>query len=122
MSDLLTAFGKVKFIVWPAYIGVCSAHLGTPPFALGEPSDDPNYERGQIDWREENGLILGRARIIVPQGVYTHFVYFQHPTARHITGATRMPHPLRMTHQRNVIDVDPITNEDYSLMEFEGGA
>ena len=107
--------GKLTFTVWPAYIGLCNANLGMPPFALAEPEVGAEYQRGQITWEYRDGQIVGRARIICPMGEYTHFVYFQHPTEKQITGLIKMPHPLRCLYLVNTIDVDPIVNEDLVL-------
>jgi hypothetical protein len=111
----LGGVGTLAMTVWPVYIGVCNADLGLPPFLLPEPIGDPNYQRGQITWEHRNGQIVGRARIHCPPGVYTHFVYFHHPTENRISGLTKMPHPVRFTEPTNILDVDPIVNTDLAL-------
>lgn len=107
--------GTLSFVVWPVYVGVCNAELGTPPLFVDEPINDEVYERGQITWAYENEKIVGRARVIVPMGFYTHLLYFQHPTKPELTGITKMLHPIRMTEIVNVIDVYPIVNDDTAL-------
>lgn len=112
--------GKLALTVWPAYIGLVNANLGTPPFSVVEPIESPDYQRGQITWeyRKAAGFpdsILGRARILCPAGDYTHFAFFQHPTDMRVTGLRKLDHPLRYTERVNTVDVDPIYNEDLQL-------
>lgn len=107
--------GTLGLIVWPAYIGVVNAELGLPPFALAEPEIGEEYQRGQISWKYRGERIVGRARILCPAGRFTHFVYFQHPTDRAITGVKKMSHVLEFNLARNILDVDPIVNEDLAL-------
>lgn len=108
------ADGKLSFTVWPAWIGLCNADLGTPPFTVAEPTDDPSYKRGQIQWRHEDGEIVGSARVHAPAGIYTHFAFYQHPTERQLTGITKMPHALHLT-EFHTLDIDPIKNTDLEL-------
>jgi hypothetical protein len=116
--------GELAFTVWPAYLGLVNANLGTPPFSVSEPSNDPVYKRGQIYWeyRSVDGLpdrILGRARIIVPAGEYTHFAFFHHPTDMRVAGLRKLDHPIRYYEEENAVDVDPIYNEDLQLNTME---
>jgi hypothetical protein len=115
MTSHLGGDGTLAMTAWPAYIGVCDARRGMPPFIVVEPIDDPNYERGQITWEYRDGQIVGKARIHCPPGEYTHYLYFQHPKEALVTGMVKMPHPVRFTHPTNVLDVDPIINEDLAL-------
>ena len=64
------------------------------------------------------GQVIGRAQIICPPGVYTHFVYFHHPTRREACGVTKMDHPLRFA-ELTVLVVDPIENQDLRLAKVE---
>lgn len=107
--------GTLGLIVWPAYIGAVNAELGLPPFALAEPEVGEEYQRGQINWGYRDGQIVGRARVLLPAGRFTHWVYFQHPTDRAITGVKKMPHDLVFKLARNIVDVDPIVNDDLAL-------
>jgi hypothetical protein len=116
--------GTLKMSVWPAYIGLVNADLGTPPFSVAEPSDDSIYKRGQIYWayRKMEGFpdgIMGQARIIFPPGDYTHFAFFQHPTEQQVTGLRKLPFPIHATESVNTLDVDPIFNEDLQLNDFQ---
>lgn len=116
--------GELAFTVWPAYVGLVNADLGTPPFTVAEPSDDPIYRRGQIEWafRKVEGFpdsILGKARIVYPAGYYTHFAFFQHPTDMRVTGLRQLEHPIYATELINTLDVDPIYNEDLQLNNVE---
>jgi hypothetical protein len=86
-----------------------------PPFALAEPEISDVYQRGQITWEYRDDKVVGRARVVCPMGEYTHFVYFQHPTDKQITGVKKMEHTLRCMYPINYIDVDPIINEDLVL-------
>lgn len=112
--------GTLSVVVWPTYIGV--AREGpTPPFSCDEPHNG-GYQRGQITWTAvpDGREVIGRARILVPPGTYTHFVYFHHPTRPQACGVVKMPHPLRCTEPITVLDVDPITNADLALSRMEG--
>lgn len=117
MSMESGGIGTLVFVTWPAYIGVCNARLGTPPFTLFEPIDDPVYQRGQIMWTsvEDERQIIGRGRIICPPGFYTHYIYFQHPRKQELSGIAKMPHDVRFTELVNILDVDPIINTDLQL-------
>ena len=115
MTANLGGDGTLTMTVWPVYIGLCNANLGTPPFIMAaEPIDDPRYQRGQITWEYRDGRVVGRARIHCPAGEYTHYLYYQHPTDQALTGIARMPHDIRLTYETNIVDVDPIINEDLS--------
>jgi hypothetical protein len=106
------AFGAV---VWPVYIGAAMAGA-TPPFTISEPHNG-GYERGQILWVPvpDARQVIGRARLILPPGIYTHFLYFHHPTRSQTCGVVQMDHPLRCTQPLTVLDVDPIINNDLQL-------
>lgn len=111
--------GVLRMVVWPTYVGVASAgvHDGNGLPAIVEPISDPVYERGQIVWTpvDDERQVIGRGRITCPPGEYTHFVYFQHPTDARLVGFTPMDHPVRFTEGVNVIDADPIINNDLQL-------
>ena len=116
MTANLGGDGKLGLTVWPVYIGVCNADLGMPPFIMAnEPSGDPHYQRGQITWEYRDNQVVGRARIHCPKGRYTHYVYFQHPTDQLVTGIAKMPHDVVFTEAANILDVDPIINDDLAL-------
>lgn len=113
--------GKLHMTVWPAYIGACNAQLGMPPFTIVEPIDDPVYQRGQIIWTpvKDERQIIGRGRITLPPGRYTHYLYFQHPCKQELSGITKMPHDIVFTERVNILDVDPIINTDLALNNTE---
>lgn len=100
MMDILRP--SVSLTVWPTYIGVIGRGAdGT----LGEPR---NYDRAQITWTAGD-LVVGRARITVPAGEWTHFVYFRGP-ADHEPVGQPVPvgeFPIRLPNG-GVIDADPI--------------
>jgi hypothetical protein len=105
--------------VWPVYIGA-ALEGATPPFSINEPHNG-GYERGQIHWYPTSfGVIQGRARILCPPGIYTHFVYFKHPTKPEACGVTKMDMPFVCSEPLTYLDVDPICNADMSLMEMRG--
>jgi hypothetical protein len=99
-------------VIWPTYIGVAEGINGT----AHEPISHPDYERGQICWTpvDDARQVIGRARIVCPPGVYTLFVYYQHPTEMRLVGFTQMDHPTTFT-RLTVLDVDPIENHDLQL-------
>jgi hypothetical protein len=109
----MTNEGVLSFIVWPTYIGVAYGVNGT----AAEPIGHPDYERGQITWTPvpDERQVIGRARILCPPGTYTHFVYYQHPTAMRLVGVVQMDHPVTFIAAANVMDVDPILNNDLGL-------
>ena len=85
--------GKLAVVVWPAYIGA-ALEGATPPFAVNEPHNG-GYQRGQIHWYPvlDDRQVVGRARLTLPPGTYTHFVYFKHPTRPQPCGVAKMAHP-----------------------------
>lgn len=105
--------GVLSVIVWPTYIGVSEGFNGV----ITEPIGHPDYERGQIMWTpvDDERQVIGRARILCPPGTYTHFLYFQHPTARKLCGFIQMDHPAYFSEKVTVLDVDPIVNHDLRL-------
>ena len=107
--------GKLGFTAWPNHVGVCNAQLGQPPFTVAEPTDHPDYRRGQIEWRYANDRVVGRGRIHCPRGDYTHFVYFQGPRDIVVSGIEKMAHTVHFENDGNIIDVDPIYNDDLGL-------
>jgi hypothetical protein len=115
----MAGVGKLTMTVWPAYIGA-ALEGATPPFSINEPHNG-GYERGQIHWYPaKDGMIVGRARVLCPPGVYTHFVYFKHPTLPQACGVAKMAHSIRFTEPLTVLDVDPIVNSDLALSRMEG--
>jgi len=115
MSDVsLGVDGTLSFVVWPVYIGAALEGT-TPPFSIDEPING-GYQRGTILWTpvDDRRQVIGRARILLPAGTYTHFVYFHHPTKRQACGVMQMDHPFVCT-ELTVLDVDPIENQDLQL-------
>ena len=112
----MSGAGRLAVVVWPIYIG--AALVGaTPPFtALSEPHNG-GYERGQIVWTPvpDARQVIGRARITLPPGTYTHFLYFHHPVRPQLCGVVQMDHPLVCTQPLTYLDVDPIVNNDLQL-------
>ena len=102
-------------VVWPVYIGAALAG-STPPFTLAEPHNG-GYERGTIVWTPvpDERQVIGRARILLPPGTYTHFLYFHHPSKPQVCGVAQMDHPLVCTEPLTILDVDPILNQDLQL-------
>lgn len=111
--------GTLSVVVWPVYIGAALAGA-TPPFTVNEPHNG-GYQRGMIHWSpvDDARQVIGRARIVCPAGTYTHFVYFWHPTRPQACGVVQMDHPLTFTEPVNILDVDPIVNNDLQLANTE---
>lgn len=107
--------GTFSVLVWPVYIGAALEGT-TPPFTVAEPHNG-GYQRGTILWTPvpDERQVIGRAQILLPPGVYTHFVYFHHPTRPKTCGVTKMEHPLYCTEPLTILDVDPIVNPDLMM-------
>jgi hypothetical protein len=112
--------GTLGVVVWPVYIGA-AMEGATPPFHVNEPHNG-GYRRGTIAWIPvpDSRQVIGRARILVPPGVYTHFVYFHHPVAGQCCGVAKMDFPVHCTEPLTVLDVDPIVNSDLALLTMKG--
>ena len=108
--------GVLSAVVWPTYVGVAMEGC-TPPFSINEPING-GYQRGQIQWTPvpDERQVIGRARIIVPPGTFTHYVYFRHPSKPQACGVMKMDHPFRCT-EITTLDLDPICNGDLALMK-----
>jgi hypothetical protein len=105
--------GVLRGIVWPVYIG-CALAGTTPPFSIDEPHNG-GYERGVIHWEPTDiDEIVGRARIILAPGTYTHFCFFKHPTSPHACGVAPMDFPIT-ARELVMLDVYPIRNADLAL-------
>ena len=109
------AQGRLAVTVWPVYIGA-ALEGATPPFTISEPHNG-GYERGQIVWTPvpDARQVIGRARITLPPGTYTHFLYFHTPARPQVCGVVQMDHPLVCTQPLTYLDVDPIVNNDLRL-------
>lgn len=112
--------GTLSAVVWPIYIGAALEGT-TPPFSCEEPHNG-GYERGQIIWTpvSDDRQVIGRARIVLPPGTYTHFVYFLHPSRPQACGVAKMDHPFTCTEPVTYLDVDPIVNADMALLSAKG--
>lgn len=97
------AEGRVVFHVWPAHIG-----FGTSVTEVLSPD-----LRSQIQWRMDGSDIVGGAKAWVPEGVYTHLLYFSDLDGPPI-GAAQFDHPFVQPAADYVV-VDPIRNEDPAL-------
>ena len=107
----MSNFGVLNVSVWPTYLGLSSDDPGPGPKPLHEPLGESGYERGQIEWRTEVDQILGRARVYVPKGVYTHLVFCHGPIDMQV-GSNKLEQPI-VFDTPGWIDVDPIQNQDY---------
>jgi len=109
--------GTFGGIIWPTHLGAAVAHPGVGPRPANEPTGDPDYGRGQIEWMLESdgpyrGQIVGRASVRVPAGRYTHLVFTYGPADLPLlAGATQFEHPL-VYERAGVMDVYPIQNQD----------
>ncbi|SKX80094.1 Uncharacterised protein [Mycobacteroides abscessus subsp. bolletii] len=107
--------GTLAVQVWPSYVGACVMH---PLVAVFCEPNSIDYQRGQIQWgpagddlpRELQGQIVGRARINVTPGEYTHLAYFYGPEGPCQAGqGFQLPHPVRFA-ESGVFEIYPITN------------
>lgn len=106
-------FGVLGATVWPTYMGVATGDPGEGPVPLHEPYDHIDYSRGQIRWRTEpDGMILGKAQVFAPKGVYTYFLFCHGPTRGLVIGKRQLDQPI-IFDRAGVIDIDPIENRDY---------
>ena len=98
-------------VVWPVYAGAVDAGGIEPMF-------DRDYERGQIFWGlNEQGRMVGRAKIIIPRGSrdWTHIIYCHNAFKPGYTWAQKLFHPMRLP-DGGTIDLIDITDEDFGLM------
>lgn len=94
--------GRLSVAVWPVYLGLAEAQGEK---MIREPTEHRDYERGQIDWFDLiNGI--GRARVWVPKGIYTHVIFCMGPR-ENVVGVNQMEHP-KVFDRAGCIDVDPI--------------
>jgi hypothetical protein len=103
--------GTLSFVVWPTYVGAVNE-------AGEEPMFDRDYERGQITWElNEQGRLVGRARISVPRGPrdWTHVIYCHHPTNPGYITAQKLFHPMHLP-DGGTIDMIDITDEDVAVL------
>jgi hypothetical protein len=100
--------------VWPTHVGFTTIPPGPGPQPQGEPVDSPEYTRGQIAWTVmPNDEIVGRTRVFVPAGTYTHMVYLHGPgSLPMMCGARVLPHPVSFA-ESGFIDIDPINCGDW---------
>jgi hypothetical protein len=101
--------GVLKFDVWPTFLGVAGQINGSD--TVREPFGVPNYERGQIDWSANAaGEVVGKARVCLPAGVYTHYVFWAGPQQlSSVMGMTKLDEPV-VFDRPGFLDVDPINH------------
>ena len=92
--------GSLAAIMWPLHLGVSVGDL--------EPFGEDGYERGPIEWEWRDGHILGKARVWVPKGTWTHHVFCTSPLRDSVMDRRQMEHPL-IFDRPGFVDVDPIT-------------
>ena len=100
--------------IWPTHIGVTSEHPGPGPQPMTEPVFHLDYIRGQIEWVavSETGPV-GRAKIHVPPGLYTHMVYLHGPgSLPKMVGLRQLSHPV-LFETSGVIDIENINYGDW---------
>jgi hypothetical protein len=108
-------FGTLKGVVWPVYIGA-ALEGPLPPHSCDEPHNG-GYQRGTITWEPvpDSRQLVGRARILLPAGFYTHFVFFTHPSKPQACGVTKMAHPMDLRNPLTYVDIYPIENNSLHL-------
>jgi hypothetical protein len=94
--------GRLSVTVWPVYLGLAKAQSAQ---MIREPTEHRDYERGQIDWFD---LVkgVGRARVWIPKGIYTHIIFCMGPR-ENVIGVNQMEHP-QIFDRSGAVDVDPI--------------
>ena len=92
--------GRFSAIMWPLHLGVSQGDV--------EPYGLDRYERGPIEWEWRDGKILGKARVWVPKGTWTHHVFCTSTTRESVMDYRQMEHPL-VFDRPGFVDVDPIT-------------
>lgn len=101
--------GILSIDVWPTYCGLGESTDGV---TLIEQHGHPDYERGQIWWEtHDDGTVLGRARVMLPKGVYTHLMFCNGPSEM-LVAVEQLEHPV-VFDRPGFFDVDPICNRDY---------
>ena len=104
--------------VWPTHVGFANGDPGRGKQASGEPVFSIDYERGQIQWTAmPGGEIVGRARVLVPPGEYTHMLYLHGPGSLPMMCGSRQLPQLVVFHESGFIDVDPICYGDWAAKE-----
>jgi hypothetical protein len=110
--------GVLSVTVWPTFVGLAkaegvAAHLnGSAQVHLCEPTEDFNYDRGQIRWETQpDGSIVGHGRVFIPADVeFTHYIFALHPK-QGMCGVTALEHPIRFD-RPGFVDVSPIRNQE----------
>ena len=101
----MTADGVLSAVIWPNYVGACTDRGE-------EPISHPDYGRGMIRWDVmPNGELVGRAKVLVPPGMWTHILYCPHPSSPQVTAAQKLAHPCVLT-SAGEIALDCITESD----------
>jgi hypothetical protein len=107
--------GFLGAAIRPPYIGLACNEFHNGAVAEGEPFDDLNYSRGQIEWRVlGGGVIVGKALVYAPKGLYTHVVFFWGPSREHLLAGEpqQLEHPVPFD-RPGFIEIDPIGDADY---------
>lgn len=106
--------GILSVQVWPSYVGACYGH---PLLSVYSEPNSVDYQRGQIFWGPAGddlpglrGQTVGRGKIAVPAGEYTHLAYFYGPEGPCQAGqGFQLPHPQRFP-TAGIFEVYPIVN------------
>ena len=106
MSALALGDGKLGATVWPAHAGAISV-LGC------EPVNHHDYDRGQIKWEmDSSGKIVGRAKVRLPKGEFTHIAFFHTPTGPSFAGPPmQLDHPIKFD-KPGILEVYPISGPE----------
>lgn len=101
--------GILRVDVWPVYVGMGES---TDGITLLEYAGHPDYQRGMITWEPDpGGDLIGRARILLPAGLYTH-ILFCHGPVEMVIGVEQLEHPL-VFKTAGIFDLNPIHNRSY---------
>lgn len=99
--------GTLRGIVWPIYVGAVLVDGS-------EPMSNPDYTRGFIAWRQDDGEIVGRTEVLVPPGEYGWLIYTYHPSAAFFSASQRFSHPVTVG-PGGSIRLERITSDDFDL-------
>jgi len=102
--------GTLGFVVWPTHAGCVNRAGEEPMFKL-------DYHRGQIFWdKNDRGIILGRATVLVPAGEWCWVIYCYNPYNPSFVTAQKLAHPL-ILHEPGTIELSEITEAEVTPLK-----
>jgi hypothetical protein len=105
----ITGQGQLSFIVWPNHAGAVDVNGKEPMFGL-------EYKRGPITWDlDDNGELIGHARIEVPAGEWQWIIYCYNPFNPGYIAVSKLDHTLLLP-EPGYIDLTHITKDEIKLL------